>query len=416
MEMKLRHWLGSAAGLCAIIAVSNLPPVPAEPQAGNADTLSPARTAAVRTRAAARRIGRHLRNARRQLAVVEYRDSIVSHLSAQTLDPAEPIVLADEGFPQQLLDLVEPELRAVWGRVRSSNSDIRVVLDANLYTGGGYYAGSVSYLLPHATDGFTCVIAVGVGQLQVDRLVRGVLPDDVFGWGALPIPGLVNSVARGPCVFYAAFGRPSASVEDWLEQWQFFPARFADWDATQPLAEDRLAEEQNFRRLLPDQLPEGFGGSLGTRRSTDALACVARREDRCRAIMLADLEADLLSLRATSWGTVYVEIPGYVGPAVRTHMFGWETAHFLSDVIRDIGPEKFEKFWTSDLPVDQAFASVVGTDIGEWTADWLANRIGDYRFGPGISIGGALMVLCFTCVGVFAGAYVAERRKVGGGK
>ncbi len=106
-------------------------------------------------------------------------------------------------------------------------------------------------------------------------------------------------------------------------------------------------------------------------------------------------------------------MPGYVAANPRAYIFRTATAHFLSDVVREVGPDRFREFWTSDLPVDRAFASVVGRDIGEWTSDWLAERIGRQDFGPGVSGTGLLAVALLASLGVFAGAYVAEKRKAG---
>ncbi len=106
-------------------------------------------------------------------------------------------------------------------------------------------------------------------------------------------------------------------------------------------------------------------------------------------------------------------MPGYVAANQRAYVFRTATAHFLSDVVREVGLDRFREFWTSDLPVDQAFASVVGRDIGAWTSDWLAERIGRQDFGPGVRGPGLLAVALLASLGIFAGAYVAEKRKAG---
>ena len=106
-------------------------------------------------------------------------------------------------------------------------------------------------------------------------------------------------------------------------------------------------------------------------------------------------------------------MPGYVAASQRTYVFRTATAHFLSDVVREVGLDSFREFWTSDLPIDRAFASVVGRDIGEWTSDWLAERIGRQDFGPGVSGPGLLAVALLATIAVFAGAYIAEKRKAG---
>ena len=106
-------------------------------------------------------------------------------------------------------------------------------------------------------------------------------------------------------------------------------------------------------------------------------------------------------------------LDGWFAMTLRASTFGPPTNHFLSDVVREVGPERFEEFWTSDLPVDEAFASIVGRDIGEWTSDWLAAEIGRYHFGPGVRAGEVFVVILLAGIGALAGAYVAEKRKTG---
>jgi hypothetical protein len=43
---------------------------------------------------------------------------------------------------------------------------------------------------------------------------------------------------------------------------------------------------------------------------------------------------------------------------------------WLSDLIRDQGPEKFASFWKSDQALDAAFQSAFGETLGAWTQRW----------------------------------------------
>jgi hypothetical protein len=44
--------------------------------------------------------------------------------------------------------------------------------------------------------------------------------------------------------------------------------------------------------------------------------------------------------------------------------------HFLSAVLRQVGPRRFEEFWRTSLPIDSALTTALGAPVGEWTAQW----------------------------------------------
>ncbi len=387
MEMRPRFWLAGATGVCAIIAVTLLPPQPPESHR-RAQRLTPERVAA-------QSIGYQLTTARRQLAVLEKRDAVLSRLSRERTDPNEPVICAHSAFPAPLLEAMETELRAVWRRNTSSNG-IRLAIDVDYVTDEQSRAG-VWYLLPHATDGSTCLISVTAGRRQSVSLDEGVHPADL-----LELLGWANSISRGPCIFYAAFGTPGPDIERWLDSRDFAFARLADWDTGQQPSDERGT-------------PVGVGALLGLLRirgtvgAWDAMACAGGRQERCRAIMLADAGSQLSSSRY-NWEP---RMPGYVAANSWGYVFRSATAYFLSDVVREVGVDRFKEFWTSDLPVDRAFASVVGRDIGEWTSDWLAERIGRQDFGPGVRAGEVFVVILLAGIGALAGAYVSEKRKTG---
>ena len=385
MEMRPKFWLAGATGVCAIIAVTLLPPQAPE-SLRRVQRQTPERVAA-------QSIGHQLGISRRQLAVLEKRDAVLSRLSRERTDPNEPVIFAHSAFPAPLLEAMETELRAVWRR-STSNNGVRLAIDADYVTDDQSRTG-VWYLLPHATDGSTCLISVTAGLRQSVLLDEGAHPADVlerFGWA--------NSISRGPCIFYAAFGTPGPDIERWLDSWNFAFARLADWDTELRPSGERVTPVTAYYLL---------GLPLASFGIWDAMACAGGRQERCRAIVLADAGSQLSSSRYN----MEPRMPGYVAVNQRAYVFRSATAHFLSDVVREVGLDRFREFWTSDLPVDQAFASVVGRDIGEWTSDWLAERIGRQDFGPGVRGPGLLAAALLASLGVFAGAYVAEKRKAG---
>ncbi len=125
MEMRPKFWLAGTTGVCAIIAVTLLPPQAPESRR-RAQWLTPERVAA-------QSIGDQLGTARRQLAVLEKRDRVLSRLSRERTDPNEPVIFAHSAFPTPLLEAMETELRAVWRRNTSSNG-VRLAIDVDYVT------------------------------------------------------------------------------------------------------------------------------------------------------------------------------------------------------------------------------------------------------------------------------------------
>jgi hypothetical protein len=402
MEMRIRYWVAATIGLCTLIAAVMLPPEGSPPRRSYAAERSVERSAE-------RRVEDHLLKARRKLRVLEGRDATLARVAARDIDPAEPVFFVSEGFPERALEPYEASLRTVWSRMRAPDSDIRLVVAARGTRGRGDFPG-VDFLLPHATDGSTCIIRVTASPNQLRLIESGVRPGNLLENWSLTHTGFENAITRGPCLFFASFGKPGPDIERWLDTWDFSFASLADWDGVQQLPYEPTIRGSPWIPLPAS--PEGFGGVVDSR-MWDTHACASGREERCRANMLADPEKEATPARIWRFARSQITLPGYVRGSRDMYVYGIQTAHFLSDVVRDIGPERFELFWTSDLPVDQAFASVVGRGIGEWTSDWLAERVGRKEFGPGVGLNGMLVVALFAALGAFAGAYGAEKRIAG---
>jgi hypothetical protein len=56
--------------------------------------------------------------------------------------------------------------------------------------------------------------------------------------------------------------------------------------------------------------------------------------------------------------------------------------HYFADLVDDIGPERFGRFWNSELPVDTALATAMRMPVGEWTRRWQAKLVPPIRLGP----------------------------------
>jgi hypothetical protein len=85
---------------------------------------------------------------------------------------------------------------------------------------------------------------------------------------------------------------------------------------------------------------------------------------------------------------------------------------YLSDVVRDVGHERFLRFWNSTEPVDTALAAALRMPVGEWTVRW------EGRFAPPLPLGAAaplsasVLALLLAAAAVGSVALAARRRQV----
>jgi hypothetical protein len=75
---------------------------------------------------------------------------------------------------------------------------------------------------------------------------------------------------------------------------------------------------------------------------------------------------------------------------------------YLADVAREVGRERFLRFWNSSLPVDTALAAALRAPVGEWSARW------QRRFGPRLPLGPAAPLSAMLLGIVLGGAAVAS--------
>ena len=404
MEIRFKHWIYGAIAISVLGAVTNWP---ADRRAIHRRYSAPITP----ERAAARELQRELSAARGQLAMAEKRDEILAGIDSAR-DQTQLVVVIDEAVPGPLRAVLETELDSVWAEVAPvADNGIRFALHVGV--ADRYKPRTLWYAIPEGLDGTTCLSSVTLNLQRIrDELDRGVQPSDVLQRQIDLSTRSGASVSRGPCAFYSAFGPPGAHVKQWLVSHNLDFARLADWARPQPKAKPPVRIDISSG-LEPRVRLVGSLGFSGL----NSHACASGRAASCRGALLRDAELErtnFLPARLNARGRAGT-LDGWFGTSFpfRTTVFGPPTNHFLSDVVREVGPERFEEFWTSDLPVDEAFASIVGRDIGEWTSDWLAAEIGRYHFGPGVRAAEVFVVILLAGIGALAGAYVAEKRKTG---
>ncbi len=76
-------------------------------------------------------------------------------------------------------------------------------------------------------------------------------------------------------------------------------------------------------------------------------------------------------------------------------------------MVADIGPEAFQRFWSSELPIEEAFREANGAGLMEWTRVWVRRNVGPVEGGPmpGLaSVAGVSLVVLFGLVVGVVGA------------
>jgi hypothetical protein len=197
---------------------------------------------------------------------------------------------------------------------------------------------------------------------------------------------LTRSGILGQCAFWSRYGPPGNEIQRWLE---LGGAHFAGSDYVSGVWEyaDRHSEQgpsspRDSRFLLP------LAGQ----------ACLGGREEVCaRAVTNPRTIYGIpdSALHVTEWDT-------RLAPGERTLLIKLE---------RDFGPERFQRFWTSNQPFEEAFQEAFGVELGAWVRHSLQSF---GQISRGARVGGTSVVLTVLFLGACLGAALAtaHRRRV----
>jgi hypothetical protein len=198
----------------------------------------------------------------------------------------------------------------------------------------------VSVALPESVDGARC--------LTIVRL-RGV--------SEAHVNALRNQSLVGVCAFFAAFGLPGNYIRSWLGAQQYRFVRRSDWSVARAPAIDASS-----MYALGDFGGRCLTGTLGSCDSALGLEQAASLQPKIAGNRLSGV------LEAARPG----QIASGPGPTL-----GDAEGELFADMVRDIGPERFRRFWTSDSAPGDAFMAATGEPFAIWTQRWL-NRV----YGP----------------------------------
>jgi hypothetical protein len=378
MARELRWWVASLLAAGGVIVAAYVPPrgvAPVVPPSSG----QPQPTAA---RLRAQALARKWRDADLAVRLAQYRRQLAPELARRREhDEPGPVVLveAPDSLAPRARQVVTAALDTLWRELGLgvSKVGVGVVVDfwrqrptriegtpqRNLYSAG--------HLLPDSIDRTTCIALIPAGMLHASD-VRNSRVQDWLRSGL------------GPCAFFAAWGVPGAGVRHWLGRRQYDLARVPTWDL------DGTWHPEWLSVMLPSAVnappswywPAVYGHPIAT------IGCLAGRAASCRAAVLSGAGASdeplsrLLGEDDWSWWRDEPLVP---------------VQRYLSDVAREVGHDRFLRFWNSPEPVDTALAAALKMSVGKWTERW------ERRYVPQLPLGAATP-LSTGALGIVLGA------------
>ena len=393
MARELRWWLAAALLACGAVAVAYLPPRGAEQQPGLGD--APIRQTPARLRAQG--LAAQWRAANLALRLPEYRQRLQPELlRRRERDEPGPALLIESS--ESLVPLVRERVRPVLDEVSRqlglgvTKVSVGLVVDPRRHVSAKAAAtpsqdfASPAYLFPDSSDRTTCVALIPAWQWT--RTPAGMAPATMEYW---------LRTGLGPCAFYAVYGAPGRGVREWLARRGYDLARVPLWDR------DRAERPQDSFLMYQDGTRWWWRGVYQF--PVTAIGCLAGRTTSCRAAVLAG---------ADEW--TGDSLPRFLDSDPRAWWRGQRllfSDRYLADVVREVGHDRFLRFWSSTEPVDTALATALKTPVGEWTERWQRRLVPRLPLGPAAPLSATLLGLLLGGAAVMVIALGATRRQVG---
>lgn len=94
---------------------------------------------------------------------------------------------------------------------------------------------------------------------------------------------------------------------------------------------------------------------------------------------------------------------GSLGPSS-----GW----ILSDMVHDLGRDRFQRFWSAPDSLSAAFEQAAGVPLGTWLRRWARRAYGPDVLGPSIPMRARIAGVLVLIVGLVVAAGFASERRV----
>ena len=396
MAPDVRAWVAATLIVCGIVAVVYLPP-----RGDRADRYRRSRADARFTeptpaRLRAQELAAQWRSAQAAARLAEERNRL--RLSAGTRRTSGPTLLVSgaDSMERATQPRAAADLDTVWHRLGLSETKITVGVVIDL---GPVAAGTgvpleeqwvATYLLPDSTDRTVCLVRISA---------RTYWRHALFGPRSPAVTEQTREWLRsnlGPCAFFAAFGAPGRHVRSWLDRRRFDLALFPGWDRDTP------PNPNQWPYLRPGG-DRGIWWEYVYHQTTPAVACMAGRSGGCRDAVLSGATA---------------EGGGAVLRFLQTDRDFWRSqrligsAHFLSDVVSEVGRTRFLEFWNSSQPVDTALARALKRPVGDWTVAWQQRFAPRVSLGPSVPLTASVLALLLAAGAIACVALTVRRRQV----
>jgi len=389
MAQSVTRWVVGGVLACCAVAVALLPPSDISARYQGSFAFSDlGRVNRERLR---------FEDALARLRLLRLRDSL-PQLPGRALEPNGRLrLVADSGLPPRVVDVIALLSEQSWAQSAPHDTTVSVVVAALIDTAGeveGFRREvprylQISHLVPTTQGETTCLRVVDFGASEVEAFTEGYSP--VSGWRS-------TSLRRGmgACTYYAAFGVPGRDIARWLATWRYLPIANADWSGAEP--------------------EERYAGYYGRWLDTEFTGCAAGDLRGCRlAVWTAPGQNE--------WPARFAEfdVPGVVFPVRWWIYFGYRyglglgpaAQEYLGDMVGRFGRDRFERFWTSDAPLEEAFEEAMGMPLDQWTMQWARTYIGVPRTAGHLPWGSAILSLILAAALVGGAGLYARRRQVG---
>ena len=393
MARELRWWLAAVLLACGAVALAYLPPR----GAGRKSRWRDEPFAQTPARLRAQALAFQWRGANMALRLPEYRKRLEPEfLRRRERDEPGPALLLEA--PDSLPPFARERLRATLDTVSRqlglgvTKVSVGLVVDLRRYVSAkagetpSQDVESPAYLFPDSSDRTTCVGLIPAwrwtGTLAAQPPVRS---QEVKDW---------LRTGLGPCAFYAVYGAPGKGVQHWLAKRGYDLARV-------PLLDRERLERPQYSFVM---YQERWQWGTVYRFPITAIGCLAGRTLSCRAGVLSGAEA------ATD-----DSLPRFLESEPRRWWWGQRVLYsdrYLADVAREVGHDRFLRFWNSPDPVDTALATALKMPVGEWTERWQRRFVPRLPLGPAAPVSATVIGLLLGGAAVAVVSLGAKRRQV----
>jgi hypothetical protein len=348
------------------------------------------------------------------------RDSALAYLGRLQPDGPVPQVVL-QGFATTVSpNDIQAVTTSLWKRIGAVDTSLHVAVivqnDTTNQVGRfswGWYHGAV-----FATrGGARWCLAVLTGYIR-----RGEM---TVSDGALEL-------ATAPCVLHAAFGPPGAAVQQWLTATRYQGARSNRWLVPAP---DEFGPWERLYSSMRQQLPRNAFFAIAEETGTLDLAGLLRPPYEYGADGVRCLNGDnracsdmVLHPAVTTWPAaripvdITMERTSAADPSVTFATVRGPRQTFVAGLISQYGRERFQRFWSSQQPIEVAFQDAFGESLGAGVARWAHGewlKTHDAEFRSATILTGAtlrplwvLLLALYSGLAVLISTAVARRRSL----